>query len=486
MKRYQRVYNRVRLLDGAGPSLKNIQRIDLSAMPMIARMKRRGLQVDLAHFSKLDVDLTRDMDSLTADVHRMTGHYCNLGSGDQVADLLFKKLGLKQARPQLTSSEERESVADEVLTAIQHEHPVVGLCLNYKELEKLRGTYVRPMPKLAQRTAHGVWRMYPNFRTTRVPSGRLSCADPNLLAMPARTERGRDIRKGFITDPGWVYLSVDESQIEVRIAAHRSADPNLIKVYEGREDVYSDFATSAFRLPDKRYKDETGWHYPTVDKMEHRRPSKTCVLAAIYDVTAGGLQNQMPVICARCSKPATCPKCEEGKPHNKPAECVQHDCNHYTPLWVEAKCQTILNSFYMRYPGLMRMRINDHNYMRQHGYMVDMWGRVLHVQAVRSVLQWVVNGALREGANFPMQSSAQGTIKLVMAQVDDDLVQMKMYGDVVDPLLQVHDELLMTCREDVVEEVGELIKYRFETCVKLRVPIEASAVTAPTWGSLPK
>ena len=133
--RFQRLYNGVRLLDGAGPSLANVQRIDLSAMPMIARMARRGLQVDLAHFAKLDLELTHDMDSLTADVHKMTGHWCNLGSGDQVADLLFKKLGLKQAKVKLTTSEERESVADEVLTAIQHEHPVVGLCLNYKELE---------------------------------------------------------------------------------------------------------------------------------------------------------------------------------------------------------------------------------------------------------------------------------------------------------------------------------------------------------------
>ena len=454
---------------------------------MISRMAQRGLQVDLAHFAKLDIALTDDMARVTEEVHQATGYYVNLGSGDQVADLLFKKMGLKQAKVKFTPSGERESVEDEVLTAIQHEDPVVGKCLEYKEYEKLRGTYVRPIPKLAKRVAFGVWRMFPNFRTTRVPSGRLSCADPNLLAMPTRTERGRDIRKGFITDAGWVYLSVDESQIEVRIAAHRSKDPKLIKVYQNQEDIYSDFATSAFKLKDKRYKDETGhWKYPTVDKMEHRRPSKTCVLAAIYDVTGMGLQEQMPVVCASCGKPAVCLKCLESKPHDKPVECIQHDCKRFMPLWTEKKCDALINSFYIEYSGLMRMRLDDHGYMRRNAYMVDMWGRVLHVQAIRSILPWVVSTTLREGANFPVQSGAQGTVKLTMAAVDDDFAAAKVYGDVLYPLLQVHDELLFECRADVAEEMGEVVKWRFENCVRLEVPIEATAVTAATWGDLPK
>lgn len=484
--KYQRCKNGVRLLpDRLGPSPKNVWKLDAGAMPMIARMSQRGLQVDLTHFANMDVSLTKDMDRATEEVHTLTGYYINPGSGDQVADLLFSKMGLKQAKEKFTPSGDRESVEDEVLTAIQHEHPVVGKLLEYKEFEKLRGTYVRPMPKLAKRTALGVWRMYPNFRNTRVPSGRLSCSDPNLLAMPTRTERGRDVRKGFITDPGWTFLSVDESQIEVRIAAHRSRDTNLCNVYRNREDVYSDFATATFKLKDSRYKDlETGvWKYPTVDKMEHRRPSKTCVLAAIYDVTGGGLQEQMPVICGNCNKPAVCPKCDEGKQHDT---CYAHDCARFRPLWIETKCDDILRSFYMRYPGLMRARLDDHKYMLKNAYTVDMFGRMLHVQAVRSVLPYVVNGALREGNNFPYQSGAQGTIKLSMAAVDDDLVGAKMYGDVVHPLLQIHDELLFETRNDVADEVGELVKYRFETCCRLEVPLEASIAKAESWGTLPK
>ncbi len=467
----RRLYGGVRLLDGIGPSPMNIGRLDHNAMPLIYKMAQTGLETDLDHFAKMDIDLTRDMDMYIEQIHTMTGHYINPGSGDQVAELLFKKLKLKQHRTKMTPSGDRESVEDAVLTAIQHQHAVVPVIQNYKEVEKLRGTYVRPMPKLARRVGTS-WRMFPNFRTTRVPSGRLACADPNLLAMPTRTDKGREVRKGFIARPGWVICSVDESQIEVRIAAHRSKDPNLIKIYQNEEDIYSDFATFANKLPDKRYRDKSGWHYPTVDKMKHRRPAKICVLAAIYDVTAMGLGQQMPVVCANCEKDAT-----------------EHNCGRFRTLWTEEACQGIINAFYTRYPFLMAMRKRDHAYMRRNAYMVDMWGRILHSQAVRSVLDWVVSACLREGSNFPMQAGAQGTIKIVMAAVNDFLeAGSGAMQEVVKVLLQVHDELVFEVREDVADELNEYVKYLFETLFEgcFAVDIRGSVAKATSWGLLPK
>jgi DNA polymerase I-like protein with 3'-5' exonuclease and polymerase domains len=399
--RFRRVYKSIRLIDGVGPCNRNVSMIDHGAMPMISRMAQTGLQVDLDHFVRMESTLILDMERIVEEVHDTTEYYINPGSGDQVADLLFKKLKLKQARPKMTASGDRESVEDAVLTAIQHDHPVVPLLQDYKEFEKLLGTYVRPIMKLAVRVRGGEWRMFPNFNHTRVTSGRLSCKDPNLLAMPTRTDRGREIRQGFITKQGWKIVSVDESQIEVRMAAHRSKDANLIRVYQNEEDIYSDFATFANRLEDKRYRDVDGWHYPAVDKMKHRRPCKICVLASIYDVTAMGLQDQMPVVCARCNM--------EGKDHThksrqKAAESSKPvACNNFYSLWQESQCQDIINKFYMKYPGLIAMRRNDHAYMRKHACIVDMWGRLLHSQGVRSVHDWVAAGTLREGSNHPMQ-----------------------------------------------------------------------------------
>jgi len=464
----QRCYNGVRLL-GNGPSLKNIERLDSGAMPMIIRMSQAGMMVDLGHFTRMERTLVDDMERITEEVRSMTGRYCNLNSGDQKSELLFKHLGLKQARPKMTGSGDRESVEDEVLTAIQHDHPVVPKMLEFAELSKLLGTYVRPMPKLARRVALGEWRMFPNLKYTRVPSSRLSCTDPNLLAMPSRTDRGREIRKGFVTRPGWKFVSVDESQIEPRLAAHCSQDPNLIRVYENEEDIYSDFAIAAFHLQDDRYQDENGkWIYPHVHKMNHRYPAKTCVLASIYDVSAPGLLEQMPIICANCG-----------------LEGTKHTCRKFQSLWNEVNCQSLIDAFYRKYPGVMADRLHNHAIAKKLGYVYDMWGRILHVAAVRSVLKWVVSAALREVGNFPYQSGAQGTIKLVMAQGDDQLEAEGMY-EVVHPLLQIHDELLFEAREDVVEDLSELITWDFENCVRLNVPIKASAVSADTWGDLPK
>jgi DNA polymerase-1 len=466
--RYQRCFGGVRLL-GSGPSLKNVEKLDAGAMGMLSAMAARGLQVDLDIFRRMGQTLHEDMERITEEVHDLTGYYVNIDSGDQVADLLFRKMKLKQARPKLTKSGDRESVEDEVLTAIQHDHPVIPKMLDYKELSKLKGTYVDPMPRLTKKGPHGEPRLFPNFNQFRVPSGRYAAKAPNLLAMPTRTERGREIRKAFITDDGWVYVSVDFSQIEVRVAAHRSEDEHLCRVYFNQEDVYSDFATAAFNLPDKRYRDDKGkWHYPGVDKDKHRFPSKTCTLAAIYDVTPKGLLEQMPVMCAGCGKPAT-----------------QHDCRTFTPLWTEEKCGGILASFYKRYPGLIRMRQLDHARARRNAYIWGLWGRLLHVAAVRSIHPWVAEAALREVGNFPMQEGATGCLKLAMAELWEDIETSGLQEEVY-PLLPIHDELLFEVKADIAEEWAAHVENVFRNVVRLKVPIDAGSDFAQTWGDIKK
>lgn len=446
--------------------------LDHNARPFILKAMEVGMKVDLSHFERMSHVLADDMELVTEEVRQITGYFINIDSGDQVADLLFKKLGLKQARPKLTKSEDRESVDHEVLVAVQHDHEVVPKILAYKELSKLKGTYVDPMPGLAVRVSHDNWRMFPKLGDTRVPSGRLNCKEPNLLAMPNRTERGRQVCEGFITDDGWTYLSVDESQIEPRVVAHRSQDPALMAVYENEEDIYSDFAISAFSLEDKRFRDETGWHYPGVDKKRQRFPSKTCILASIYDVTATGLLEQMPIVCKNCGA--------EGDKHDK-TTCPLG----FAALWNEANCQQIINSFYLKYGGILSMRRQDHARARKWGYVWDDWGRLLHCTGVRSTLEWVVSSVLRELGNFPIQATAQGTVKVSQAEVYDLMVECGML-EVAHPLLQVHDELLFEVRKDVADDLAYMVKEVFEHCVRLSIPIKAGSATADNWGALVK
>lgn len=474
----QKVYGGI-LFGVDRPSPRNIERLDRNAIPMVVSMISRGLQVNLDHFKQMESTLSEDMERITEEVRGLTGHHINLDSGDQVSDLLFKKLRLKQARPRFTPSQSRESTDEETLIAIQHDHPVVPKILDYKELSKLRGTYVKPMPKLARKAGDGTWRMIPNLNTTRVPSGRFACSKPNLLAMPNRTKRGRQVCEGFVTGDKWVYLSCDLSQIEPRETAHRSLDPGLISVYENNEDIYSDFAISAFHLKDGRYRDAktNDWKYPSVDKREHRFPSKTCILSAIYRITAKGLLEKMPILCEKCGWRQAVSEDEIA---------TEHDCSAFTPYWTEQRCQQIINAFLMKYPGIPQMWMRDDAYMKRHAFICDEFGRMLHVIAVRSALQWVVSGALREGGNLPIQGSACGFLKLGMAEVHDTLIREGMLGEVVHPLLPVHDELLFEVREDVAEEVGQIVQYIFENVVRLRVPIKAGVATARSWGLLAK
>lgn len=479
----QRCYNGVRYLDGLGPSLENVEKLDMGALPMIHHMQKTGLMIDPDHFRNMDKLLTEDMDRITEQVKQSTGYTINLGSGDQVSDLLFNKLGLKQLKPKMTDSGDRESVAYEVLIAVQHQHPVVAQCIEYKEVEKLRGTYARPIPKLAKRTKFGEWRLYPNFGTTRIPSGRLNCKEPNLLAMPNKTKRAKQLCRGFITRPGWVFLSVDESQIEPRVVAHRSGDAELTRIYQNREDIYSDFAITAFQIPDKRFNHSihqlcpdssecrNGWHYPGVDKTEHRFPSKTCVLASIYEVSGPGLREQMPVVCKYCKT--------ESKIHNP-------NCLTFESLWNDDNCQDMVNNFGIKYEGVIRMRAKDHRRARTHGLAWDDWGRILHAQQVYSVHEWVVSSGLREIGNFPIQGTAQGTVKLAMAKIMDELAMWGLLGEIYNPLLQIHDEILGEVREDYAQEVGMYIKDVFENIVRLNVPIVAEFGTSLTWGDMKK
>lgn len=450
--------------------MRNIAMLDRGAVPMVLEMAQTGLVVDLDHFHRMERKLDLGMEATTAKVETMTGVHINLDSSPQVSKLLYKTLGLKQPKLKMTKSGERETVDKDMLISMQHLHPVISLLLEYNTLSKLKGTYVEPIPKLARKGGDGNYRVYPNWKMTRVPSGRLACERPNLLAMPNRTKLGREVCEGYVALPGWTLLSVDESQIEPRAVAHRSGDPNLQSIYWNEEDIYSDFAIAAFQLPDERYRDSE-WHYPGVDKKLHRFPSKTCILSAIYDVSAGGLLEKMPVMCANCSTPA-----------------VEHspDCEQFEPYWTEVKCERILSDFYARYARILDMRRIDHQRARKFGYIWDDWGRILHITAVHSVLKWVVSAALREVGNFPIQSMAQGTIKLVMAKVHDYFVKWGLYGDVVVPLLQIHDELLFMVREEWAEEIAAYVKSCFETCVELDVPITAGHATSHNWGELVK
>jgi DNA polymerase-1 len=195
----------------------------------------------------------------------------------------------------------------------------------------------------------------------------------------------------------------------------------------------------------------------------------------------------MPTICSICN---TCHNFRDGKGTGKCEGCkhpqAKHKCFRFSSLWTEPKCQGLITAFYNRYRGLGKMQIADDTYVRRYALQHDMFGRILQVQAARSVLNWVVAKALREAGNFPLQSLAQGVIKLAMAPVSDQLDASPALAEIAYPLLQVHDELVYECREDVADDLIEMNKYYMENAVELLVPVKASGGKADSWGNLPK
>ncbi len=430
-----RLFGGVRLVNG--PSMANVERLDLGAIPMVDSMQSNGLLVDLPHFEALGEVLKSDMERLTEEAKALTGHYTLLSSGDQVADLLFHKLELKVRgkKPKMTDSGKREQVDETALVQLKHLHPVVPVILEFKEVHKLLNTYVEPMPGFVQSDG----RIRPAIRTTRASTGRLSMYDPNLMAIPVRSERGKDVRRGFIAPPGWVFVTVDLSQIEMRIMAHHANCAGLIKVYEDSLDVYSDFAVTAFHLP----------NLAAVDKDAHRTPAKTCMLAVMYDVSPPGLLEAMPV----------------GKG------------------WDEQGCKRLIESFYSKYPEVLRARREDHSRARRYGYVWCMFGRIRHIPEVRSAIHTTRQSGMRQAGNQPLQSGAQGVIKLVMAETMDFITRLGL-GEVVRPLLQIHDELLFEVHEAVADEWIAMVGGVVERCCELRVPIGWGGGHAPNWGDL--
>lgn len=423
------------------PDVDNINAVDMGAMPMIMAMTRRGMKIDPCHFKNYSKWLKEDMDRVTEEVHAVSGHYINVGSGDQVADLLFNKLGIKPPKNiKLTKSGARYTVNDKTLEGMKKNHTVIVLIQDYRERSKLDGTYCEPIPTFAGLDN----RLHPRFKTTRVGSGRLAAEDPNLLAIPTRSELGRKIRKGFIPEKGWVYGTIDLSQIEIRVMAHQCRCAGMMDTFLHNGDIHTETAMRMFRIADAK----------DVDKESQRTPAKITGLGVMYDMSAQGLYEQMILAGAYG--------------------------------WTVDRCEGLIRDWFGMYPEILNERMTRHLRARRYGYVWDGFGRIRDIPEVKSVFQWVVSGGLREAGNFPTQGEAQAIMKLCMAKIQTVLVESAFKGEVY-PLLQVHDELIFELQEPIARDFLEEAKQIIQNIVPFyAVPIDSNYAIGETWGDLKK
>jgi DNA polymerase-1 len=421
--------------------------MDRRALRFVDRMQEVGLRVDVDRLVELELDLEEMREERARDVRRVVGdRWFNPGSSDQVAKWLYSGKGL----PVLRYTESgRGSTSDESLQMLRGYHagdPDVRAFLDaeqaYREADKCLGTFVRPIFHFMERDAVGDWRLHPRFRVTRVVSGRNSSHDPNVLAFPTRTKLGKRIRKCFVAREGFVLLSCDASQIELRVMAHHSRDPRMRRAFADGEDLHALTTTLIFKIA----LDEVA-KWP-----EKRYVSKTINFAVMYGISAQALLEQLYKAGI--------------------FDFTLRDCESFIREWFAA------------YPSVRRYLEALWGRAEVDGFVRDMWGRICYVPNLR-----VLDGSLRESAqrlagNMPIQGGAHGLVKRAEIRTLDWIEENGLREEVL-PWLQIHDELLLEVREGRVKEIAGVVEEIMTADqAMVSVPIVANSKAGKSWGEL--
>jgi DNA polymerase-1 len=397
--------------------------IDLPLAPVLAAMERHGVRVDPQALELMSETMEREVRTLERRIWELAGSEFNVNSPQQLAEILFDKLNLQpQAR---RGRAKLRSTAADVLEELALTHELPRKVLEYREVAKLKSTYVDALPKLINpRTG----RLHTSFSQTGTATGRLSSSDPNLQNIPVRTELGRQIRAAFVAEPGWTLLSADYSQIELRILAHFSDDPLLVDAFRKGEDIHSRTAQEVFGVG------------PLAQNAEHRRAAKVINFGIIYGLSPFGLAQQLGI--------------------------DQKDAARFIAAYFE------------RYRGVKEYLDRSLAEVRKTGFTRTLFGRIRPIPEITSPQANLRNFAERTALNTPLQGTAADLIKLAMIEIAQ---RLEAEGLRTKMILQVHDELLFEVPLGELERVGALVKPAMEQVYPLKVPLVVDIKAGPNW-----
>jgi DNA polymerase-1 len=407
----------------AGDLRRLYEEIDLPLMPVLLRMEQAGVRIDTERLAALSAEMETALARLTDEIHALAGIPFNINSPKQLGEVLFERLKLQ---PQgKTSKTKAYSTSADVLEALAPMHPVIGKILDYRQLSKLKGTYVDALPQLIS-PADG--RLHTTFNPAGAATGRLSSTEPNLQNIPVRTELGREIRSCFVPEPGWVLLSADYSQIELRLLAHFSSDAALTEAFRRNEDIHTRTASEIHGVP------------PLMVTPEMRRAAKAVNFGIVYGQTPFGLAQQLGI--------------------------PQEEARLY------------IQRYFERYPGVRLWIDRTIDEVRERGYTLTLWGRRRPIPDIASKNPNARAFAERTAVNTPLQGTAADLMRKAMILVDGELRQRGWRSRL---LLQVHDELVLECPGEELEDVRAMVKRIMEGVEKLSVPLLAETAAGPNW-----
>ncbi|WP_287929363.1 DNA polymerase I, partial [Thermus sp.] len=388
---------------------------------VLAHMEATGVRLDVAYLKALSLEVEAELRRLEEEVHRLAGHPFNLNSRDQLERVLFDELGL----PAIGKTEKtgKRSTSAAVLEALREAHPIVDRILQYRELSKLKGTYIDPLPALVHPKTN---RLHTRFNQTATATGRLSSSDPNLQNIPVRTPLGQRIRRAFVAEEGWRLVVLDYSQIELRVLAHLSGDENLIRVFQEGQDIHTQTASWMFGVPPE-----------AVDSLM-RRAAKTINFGVLYGMSAHRLSGELAI------------------PYEEAVAFIERYFQSYPKVraWIE---KTLAEG-------------------RERGYVETLFGRRRYVPDLASRVKSIREAAERMAFNMPVQGTAADLMKLAMVKLFPRLQELGARM-----LLQVHDELVLEAPKEQAEEVAQEAKRTMEEVWPLKVPLEVEVGIGEDW-----
>ena len=405
-------------------TLSLYQKVELPLVSVLTDMECEGINLDVAYLQELSKILTTDILQLETAIFEAAGETFNLASPKQLGPILFDKLKLVD-KPKKTKTGQY-STAEDVLSYLAKEHPIVSDILDWRSLQKLQNTYVDALPKeINPKTG----RVHTIYNQAVAATGRLSSNNPNLQNIPIRTERGQQVRKAFIPrDENHVVMAADYSQIELRIIAALSKDEGMLSAFQNNEDIHSATAAKVFNVP-----------LEAVTRAQ-RSNAKTVNFGIVYGVSAFGLSQQT-------------------------------DLNR-----TEAK--ELIETYYATYPKLRAYIQEQVDFARDHGYVATVLGRRRYLKDINSQNAVVRGAAERNAVNAPIQGSAADIIKLAMIAIQKRLRNEHWKAKM---LLQVHDELVFDVPKDEVEELQVLVKSEMENAFELGVPLVVDIGLGNNW-----
>jgi len=402
------------------------EKIDLPLAPVLADIERIGVRVDPKELGKMSQTMEKEIRRLEKEIWKLAGSEFNVNSPTQLAEILFDKLNL-QPNARRGKAKARSTAAD-ILEELSAQHPLPAKIIEYREIAKLKSTYVDALPKLIHPETG---RLHTSFSQTGTATGRLSSSDPNLQNIPIRTELGREIRAAFVAEKGKILLSADYSQIELRIMAHFSKDPVLVEAFRNGEDIHARTAQEVFGVG------------PMAQNAEHRRAAKAINFGIIYGLSPFGLAQQLGIEQKEAAK--------------------------------------FINAYFARYRGVKEYLDNILAETRKTGVARTLFGRIRPIPEINSPQMQLRNFAERTALNSPLQGTAADLIKLAMISIDRRLAKEKFDAKMI---LQVHDELLFEAPIKERAKLEKLVQEEMESVHKLAVPIVVEIGAGPNWRDL--